>query len=702
VIDATPRPLSAPQSFLRLLRRLTGASLVILVVVPFWRLLSSQTTPIARETTRLTDSYAVFTLRGTALVVALAAVVALLVRPETFERPLRRAAKYLCSWSTARYALAVGSLSGVMTAGLSYYVWRTKPVLIDALAQFIHARYLAEGMLAGPPGWPYEFVVSANTIVTEQGWVSQYPPGHAVVLGLGFATGAVWLVCPLLMAVTAMFTSLVAERLFPEDRTVARTGALLFAVSPYLMSLAASHMSHVTAAALLTVAAYCAVRARDERWQWAVPAGLAVGAAFGTRSLTALVIGAVVTGGTWLTGLAGRERPGHFLTSRVAAAFAGALPFVLAVASYNARFFASPFEFGYTASLGPNHGLGFHPDPFGNLFGPVEGLAYTSSDLVALGYFLVRTPISVVLVAGIFLLVAERLSVGAKLVTAWALSLVLTFAFYWHHDLLLGPRLLSDAAPAWCLLAAVAGLGFVRMLPPDRLLIRDRFSPRVFTGAALLISLLLAAGYFVPRDLRNYAHTFTRSPSLPAAEFPTLIFVHGPWSGRIVATLLGSRMRGDSVYFAISQNSTCRAHEFAVAYAQRARGDTTGTLPRLSFVPGDTDGSQPTTLASGVVVRAQPDEQLSSECEIQARSDIGGTVQLMPLLWQGDLLGGRVRGAMFVRDMGPDANERLIERYPRRRVGVLYRRKDDGTIALARYDEGMGALWGGGRESGSR
>jgi hypothetical protein len=178
--------------------------------------------------------------------------------------------------------------------------------------------------------------------------------------------------------------------------------------------------------------------------------------------------------------------------------------------------------------------------------------------------------------------------------------------------------------------------------------------------------------------------------------------VHGSWNGRIVATLLGSRMRGDSVNFAISQNSTCRVHEFAMAYAQRVRGDTTGTLQRLTFVPGDTDGSQPTTLASGVVVRARPDEQLTSECEIQARSDIGGTVQLMPLLWQGDQLGGPVRGAMFVRDMGPEANARLIERYPRRRVGVLYRQKDDGTIALARYDEGMDALWGGGRESGSR
>jgi len=688
--------MNAAKSAPGFLRRTVGGGLLLLVVVPSWKLLSAKPSPIAQEAVRLTDSYAAMLLKGTAFVVILASLTAFLLPPEIFERPFQRAAKRICSWRTGRFAIVLGMVSGFLTVGFSYYVWRMKPVLIDALAQFLHARYLAEGMLAGPPGWPYEFVVSANTLVTENGWVSQYPIGHAVVLGLGFTVGAVWLICPLLMALAVAFTCLTAERLFPDDRMAARTGALLFAFSPYLMALAASHMSHVTAAALLSVAAYCALRARDEGWPWALPAGLAVGAAFGTRSVSALVIGAVLTVGTWLTGLSVRERPGSFVLARMAAALIGALPAGLAVAAYNAHFFGSPFEFGYTASLGPNHGLGFHPDPFGNSFGPIEGLAYTASDLATLGYFLLRTPLSAVLVAGIFLLVARRLSNGTKLVTVWALSLVVPFAFYWHHDLLLGPRLLSDAAPAWCLLSAVAALGLVRMSPPDRLLIRNRFSPRVFVGAALSISVLLAVGYFIPSDLRNYAHAFARSPSPPSAESPTLVFVHGSWNGRIVATLLGSRMRGDSVNFAVSQNSTCRVHEFAVSYARRARGVSTSVLPVLTFAAGDTDGSQPTTLPGGVVVLARPDEQLSPDCEIQSRSDIGGAVPLMPLLWQGDLPGGPARGAMFVRDMGPEANARLIERLRRRQVGVLYRRPEDGAVVLSPYDEAMAALWGEG------
>lgn len=68
------------------------------------------------------------------------------------------------------------------------------------------------------------------------------------------------------------------------------------------------------------------------------------------------------------------------------------------------------------------------PDPFGNSFGPMEGLGYVSSDLTSLGYFLLRTPVSVVLLVGACLLFAKRLSNGAKLVTAWALSLVVVLA----------------------------------------------------------------------------------------------------------------------------------------------------------------------------------------------------------------------------------------------------------------------------------
>ncbi len=682
------------EAAIKLLRRIVGGTLILLVVVPFWKLLSALGSPIALEAVRLTDSYAILLVQGTAGVLALAAVAAFLLSPESVERPLLGFASHLESWHPTRYALTLAAVSGVLTVLFSAYVWGTKPVLVDVLAQFVHARYFADGMLAGPPGLPYEFWVSANTFVTEQGWVSQYPPGHMVVLALGFAVNAVWLVCPLMMAVAVFFTCFTAERLFPDDKAVARTGSLLFALSPLLMSLAAAHMSHVTVTALLSVAGYCALRARDEHWAWALGSGMAVGAAFATRSLSALVVGPVLLVGVWLIGCAKRDRPAAFLRDRLIVSFIGALPFLLATAAYNAHFFGSPFEFGYTAYLGPNHGLGFHPDPFGNAFGPVEGLAYTSSDLVALGYFLLRTPISVVLVVGLYLAFAKRLSYGATLVTAWALCLVAPYAAYWHHDLLLGPRMISDAAPGWCLLAAVAGTGMVRMSPKDTTLLAGAFSPRVFVSAALVLSLLLGAGYFIPHDMRDYSRTFGPGPSPPRASSPTLVFVHGPWDGRIVARLLSGGMRADSVNVGLTLNSSCSMHEFAETFVQqRAHGATTGT-PRVSFTAGVTDGSQPTRLPNGVLVRSRDDEQLSEVCLAEAASDRGGAVPLMPLLWQGDLPGIPGAGAMYVRDLGPIENARLIERYPRRRVGVLLRRPEDGTATILPYAAAMEILWG--------
>ena len=356
-------------------RRAVGGCLVLLIVAPFWRLLASSSAPIARDAIRLTDSYTRLMAQGTVAVLVLAAVIAVLVSPEPFERSMRQLGEWLCSWGSVRYALVLALASGTMTVVLSWYVWGAKPALIDALAQFVHARFLAAGLLAGPPGLPYEFWVVSNTFVTENGWVSQYPPGHTAALAIGFAVGLVWLICPLLMAVTVAFTSLAAERLFPEDRVVARLGALLLAASPFLMGLAAAHMSHVTVAALIAMTGYCALRARDEGWPWAVAAGLAVGAAFATRPLSAVFLGSVVTVGVWATGIASHERPWRYLVTRLVASFVGALPPILAVAAYNARFFDSPFRFGYTASYGANHSLGFHPDPFGNPFGPIEGLA---------------------------------------------------------------------------------------------------------------------------------------------------------------------------------------------------------------------------------------------------------------------------------------------------------------------------------------
>jgi len=677
----------------RLLRRVVGGILIVLVGVPFWKLLTAVGSPIALEAVRLTDSYAILLLKGTLGILVLAAFAAFLVSSNAIDKPVLNLGARLTSWSDVRFAFALAALSGVLTLLLSWYIWDAQPILVDVLAQYVHARYFAAGMLAGPPGLPYEFWVSANTFVTDQGWVSQYPPAHIVALAVGFAVNAVWLVCPLLMAVAAFFTSLTADRLFPDDKAIARFGALLFAVSPLLATLAAAHMSHVTVAALLSIAGYCALRARDDNLAWAIGAGMAVGAAFATRPLPALVIGAVLLAGIWLFGNPERERPIAFLLQRIGVSFLGALPFLLATAAYNAHFFSNPFEFGYTSYLGPNHGLWYHPDPFGNVFGPLEGLAYTSSDLLALGYHLLRTPISVVVVIGVYLVLIGRMSNGARVVSAWALCLVVPYAAYWHHDLLLGPRMLSDAAPAWCLMASVAGVGLVRMVPTDKTFLSGRFSPRVFVSAVLSFSLLLGFGYLLPHDIRSYARTFAPAPAPPRPNAPTLVFVHGQWDGRTVARLLAAGMRGDSVTVALSLNSSCSMHEFADVHLQQSVPGDTANASTLSFTPGVTDGSIPRSLPSGATIWARPDEELSVSCLAQANSDRGGPIPLMPLLWQGDLPGIPGTGAMYVRDLGPTENSRLIERYPRHRVGVLLRHPDDGSPTILPYAAAMELLW---------
>lgn len=674
-------------------RRAIGVLLILLTAVPIWRLLSSLSAPVAREAVRLTDSYASLMLQGTTAVLAVAAVFAVVFSPVALDRSLRPIGKWLCSWGSVRYALVLALTSAALTSLCSWYVWGAKPILVDALAQFVQARYLAAGSLAGPPGLPYEFWVVSNMLVTDNGWVSQYPPGHVAALAFGFVIGMVWLISPLMMAVTVAFTSLAAERLFVEDKLVARTGALLLVVSPFLMILAAAHMSHVTAAAAVAVAAYCALRARDGSWQWAAAAGLAVGAAFATRPLSGLALGAVVTVGIWVVACEGRERPWHYLTQRLMAAAVGSFLPVLAVALYNARFFDSPFRFGYTQYFGANHGLGFHTDPLGNPFGPVQGLAYTSSDLTALGYSLWRTPVSAVLVAGLFLVLARRLSSGVGMVAAWALVLVVPLGLYWHHDLMLGPRMISEAAPAWCLLGAASALGLVRMIPRERMWLGGRFAPRAFVGAALGLALLLGIGFLTPRDVARYARRFSAPVSPVQPDFPTLVFVHDSWNGRIAATLLGKGMRADSVSVALDRNSTCSMHQFATSYPAGTSTPDGSAEPQVVFAYGANDGSRPITLPDGVAVRARPGEELTPECLREAHSDRGGTMPLMPLIWQGDLPGIPGRGTMFVRDLGPEKNASLGRRYPQRRVGVLYRRPADGVPALVPYSVGMKDLW---------
>lgn len=675
-----------------LLARACGAILVALVALPAYRLLRDREIGIMGvDVLLVADQDRALLLLGTPIVLVLAVIIARIAGAARVEALAARAGSALGKLPANKFALALGVFAALYSAGFSLWMLDGKPNLIDSMAQLLHARFVAEGQLAGPVDRWNEFWHIQNSLVTSRGWVSQYPPGHVLLLAAGFRLGAVWVVGPVLCGIAVFFTTLAADRLLPHDRAVARLGAILAAASPFFIAHAAAYMNHVSAAALGAAAVYAAVRARDDAGvRWPLLAGAATGAAFLTRPLAAVVI-AVVAAAILASGASvGRELVRSRLRSSVIAG-AGALPFLLLQAGYNTWFFEGPLRFGYTAAWGPATGLGFHRDPWGNKYGPLEAVGFTSSDLTGLSLHLLGTPIPVVLVVGLFLLVARRLTTGERLIALWALLPVTANALYWHHGMFMGPRMLNEAAPAWALLAAVAAVGLVRRVPA-------RWEAREYSvrgGLAMAFALSAAVGvlYLGPDRLAQYGRTWMASSRIevPTVSAPALVFVHGGWTSRIAMRLAASGMRLDSLETGLRLNPTCDVHRFAAGYS----GSPSAAIPDrpvdFTLRPGELRPR--IQISRGNFIRLNAGDRLPADCFREAASDTLGIVDIAPLLWQGDLPGSSRGGAMIVRDMGPVANARLIAAHPDRVPMMFMRRSDDAGPVLLPYATGVSILW---------
>ncbi|HEX6135813.1 MAG TPA: hypothetical protein VFZ24_17700 [Longimicrobiales bacterium] len=669
--------------------RIIGAALLALTLPPWYVLLRTPRTGHAgNNVVPQYELYADFMWSGILLMLPIALIGGLLGARLS---PRSRAASRLPSPPAILLPVLLAVLATALTLGFSLQVLEGRPNLIDSLAQALHARFWAEGRLAGPAsdGGGFRFV--QNALFTERGWVSQYPPGHVALLALGFRAGAAVLVGPVLAGITVFFSALLARRLFPRDPATAMLGPALLAVSPFFIALAGAWMNHVTAAAAIVAGTYFLVRAWQERPAWALAAGALFGWSFATRPLATLAMAAAAA----LTAPALSERPVKFraFAALNARAVAGALPFVIALLAYNAWFFGHPLRMGYDAALGPAMGLGFHQDPWGNYYGLREAFAYTSGDLLTLGVNLFESPLPSVPLIGLFLLCARHVSPAVRLLLAYAIGAVLANALYWHHGLFMGPRMLHEAAPAWVLLFAVAAVAIVRSVPPLRGRLAAHFSTRGAAVAAVFGSLAIGLTALAPQRLASYGGDWfeiMRTPA-PRLESPALVFVHDAWTGRVAMTLAAAGYRLDQVETLVRQNSTCALHHFAV---QTGGHERPAVLPAaLDTVPRPDRLPLLVEIAPGDRIRAWPDEQLTPECSRQARSDRFGILDLAPLAWQGDLPLSTPRGALFVRDLGPERNAELIAAHPDR-TPWLYAMTAGGAPRLLPYAEGMSLLWG--------
>lgn len=679
--------------FVSLGRRLLGALLLLLILLPWYRLVGARAAgPAVEQTLGLGGPYLLAGWVGLALAVVGASLIGWLTPTGQVSRLWLRAEKALLLPGSGRFGVVLGALAALIALWVSRSILDGKPALLDPISQLIQARYLAAGMLAGPPLEDPEFWHFQFMVLTDAGWVSQYPPGFPTLLAAAWSLGVTWLVGPLLVGSAVLLTTFVAERMLPDDRVVARIGIVLMALSPFLAFHAAAYMNHVLAMTLIVMAVYASLRAMDGSWSWSLLAGAAVGWCFATRPFTGLVLGSFATIGVWLAGPGQRRLTWREWVSRLTGAGVGAVPFAFGVFAWNSALFGGPFRFGYLAGEGPGHAMGFHVDPWGNPYGLPEAIGYTSADLMGLSLDLLQTPIPAVAVVALYLAVSPRLGRGVRLAATWALLPVGAQFFYWHHDLFMGPRLLYEAVPGWCLLLAAAAVGLVRALPEEGRWPLLRVAPRAGLAGVFGLALFIAITFSIPRKLASYQY-MAAGARAPEVERPSLVFVHGSWEDRLGARLSALGLRMDSVRLALRHNSTCRVE---LSLARSEVGGTGGSATQAAPMDLRFQGStgpplRELRMPSASVIRSYDGETLDPTCERQAASDFAGVLALPPLVWLGDLPGLGSDGAMFVRDLGPENNARLITKFPDREPRVLRRR--GGEISLTSYESGMADLW---------
>lgn len=672
------------------LRRIVGAGLLVITLLPVHRVLRGRQVGLAGdEILGAADRAYEMQLLGAAIVLTVAVLASRVISWETVDGWLRKIARLITAPSPAAFAAAAATLCTVLTALFAVAVLDGKPNLVDAMAQLLHARFIAEGALAGPTSVTTSFWHMQNSVITDAGWVSHFPPGYPVLLAAGHLARMPWVISALLAGAAVLFTALAAERLLPERKAAVRVGVLLAAQSPFLIGLAGAQMNHVGAAAFIALAMYAAVRGSGATAAgWALLSGAALGAAFTIRPFAA-VVGAVPA---VMIAMDSRKRGLRAPVMRVVYGVLGALPFGIAIAWYNARFFGSALRFGYEYSHGPSAGLGFHVDPWGNQFGPVEAIGFTATDLVTLGQSLLESPLSAVAIVGAYLLVARRLAFGERILAAWALLPVAANFFYWHHGFFMGPRMLSETAAVWSVLVALGAAGIVRSLSPQA-----NFGGYFARTAAVVASVAtFAAGvlYLAPERLLAYGGFRASSRILPpAATDSSLVFVHGAWPSRIVMRLAAAGMRLDSIDTAMRHNPTCDVDVFSRIYAERSTQHFERELPRLDFdveVPREL----PYESVRGEYTFRPGTGPMSALCARELHADRLGTLDVSPMLWQVRVPGLQSGGAMVVRDMGPAENAELIGAYPELMPLMYYRPSPEGPPVLAPYAEGARQLWG--------
>jgi 4-amino-4-deoxy-L-arabinose transferase-like glycosyltransferase len=182
-------------------------------------------------------------------------------------------------------------LAFVITAAVAFFAFERLPHLEDEVAYLFQARTMALGRLTVPsPEVKQAFWIPF--VLDHQGRrFGKYPPGWPGILAAGVLVGLPWLVNPLLAALSLYLVYRLGKTLYDERAGLLAVGLGL--TSPLFLVLSGSYLSHLASLLLLLLFSLWFVWTAQGRSRWfALGAGLALGLAFLTRSLTAMAYAA--------------------------------------------------------------------------------------------------------------------------------------------------------------------------------------------------------------------------------------------------------------------------------------------------------------------------------------------------------------------------------------------------------------------------
>lgn len=230
-------------------------------------------------------------------------------------------------------AAALIAFFGVLYAVGSRVALLSFPYSGDEYSYLLQGEVFARGLLKVPAP-PHAAWLWVDHVVIDGFVRSKYPPGTSALLALGVRAGVPWLVTPLEGVITLVITWFTARAL--AGPRAALVALLVLGASPLFAVESATFFSH-TATTMWLAASFAALTAwsLSKRTAWLPLCGLALGCAFITRPVDALLFGlALVALRSWKVLLL---------------VAAGAAPLVAVHLAYQAAVFGSPFTDGYAA-----------------------------------------------------------------------------------------------------------------------------------------------------------------------------------------------------------------------------------------------------------------------------------------------------------------------------------------------------------------